>query len=274
LTFFETVEQIIDDEILSSLQEDGKSGSTINKYFSVITQMFKRAKDRGVVNYVPDTPTQQVINTPREPYENSELNLINNRCKEEFNKTKDMFFLECKDYFNLLRSAGFRPGLEPLNMKRSDYQFIKDRDNPETDILKFTVRNTKTKPIHYPIANDFFTKHMFSEILNRHKNLKDDDYLLFPFIEDRKTLKNRTGKTFSRFSKDLNLYYHKGGTRPLYSIRHTYATEQWKKGTTIEDISKLMNTSPRMVMSVYLGNTDEALVQLHKRIPKKLKVVK
>ena len=115
---------------------------------------------------------------------------------------------------------------------------------------------------------------MFSEILDRHKNLKDDDYLLFPFIEDRKTLKNRTGKTFSRFSKDLNLYYHKGGTRPLYSIRHTYATEQWKKGTTIEDISKLMNTSPRMVMSVYLGNNDEALVQLHKRIPKKLKVVK
>ena len=47
-----------------------------------------------------------------------------------------------------------------------------------------------------------------------------------------------------------------------------------KKGTTIEDISKLMNTSPRMVMSVYLGNTDEVLVQLHKRIPKKLKVVK
>ena len=182
----ETVEQIIDDEILSSLQEDGRSGSTINKYFSVLTQMFKRAKDRGTVNYIPDTPTQQVINTPREPYENNELNLINNRCKKEYEKTKDMYFLECKDYFNLLRSAGFRPGLEPLNMKRSDYEFIKDRDNPETDILKFTVRNTKTKPIHYPIANDFFTKHIFSEILNRHSNLKDDDYLLFPFVKDRK----------------------------------------------------------------------------------------
>ncbi len=270
----ETVEQIIDDEILSSLQEDGRSGNTINKYFSVLTQMFKRAKDRGMVNYIPDTPTQQVINTPREPYENLELNLINNRCKKEYEKTKDMYFLECKDYFNLLRSAGFRPGLEPLNMKRSDYEFIKDRDNPETDILKFTVRNTKTKPIHYPIANDFFTKHIFSEILNRHSNLKDDDYLLFPFIKDRKTLKNKTGKTFTRFSKDLNLYYYKGGTRPLYSIRHTYATEQWKKGTVIEDISKLMNTSPRMVMSVYLGNSDEALIKLHKRIPNNFKVVK
>ena len=270
----ETVEQIIDDEILSSLQEDGRSGNTINKYFSVLTQMFKRAKDRGTVNYIPDTPTQQVINTPREPYENNELNLINNRCKKEYEKTKEMYFLECKDYFNLLRSAGFRPGLEPLNMKRSDYEFIKDRDNPETDILKFTVRNTKTKPIHYPIANDFFTKHIFSEILNRHLDLKDDDYLLFPFIKERKALKNKTGKTFSRFSKDLNLYYYKGGTRPLYSIRHTYATEQWKKGTVIEDISKLMNTSPRMVMSVYLGNSDEALIKLHKRIPNNFKVVK
>ena len=270
----ETVEQIINDEILLSLQEDGRSGSTINKYFSVLTQMFKRAKDRGTVNYIPDTPTQQVINTPREPYENNELNLINNRCKKEYEKTKEMFFLECKDYYNLLRSAGFRPGLEPLNMKRSDYEFIKDRDNPETDILKFTVRNTKTKPIHYPIANDFFTKHIFSEILNRHSDLKDDDFLLFPFIKDRKILKNKTGKTFSRFSKDLNLYYYKGGTRPLYSIRHTYATEQWKKGTVIEDISKLMNTSPRMIMSVYLGNSDEALIKLHKRIPNNFKVVK
>ena len=270
----ETVEQIINDEILLSLQEDGRSGSTINKYFSVLTQMFKRAKDRGTVNYIPDTPTQQVINTPREPYENNELNLINNRCKKEYEKTKEMYFLECKDYYNLLRSAGFRPGLEPLNMKRSDYEFIKDRDNPETDILKFTVRNTKTKPIHYPIANDFFTKHIFPEILNRHSDLKDDDYLLFPFIKDRKTLKNKTGKTFSRFSKDLNLYYYKGGTRPLYSIRHTYATEQWKKGTVIEDISKLMNTSPRMVMSVYLGDSDEALIKLHNRIPNNFKVVK
>ena len=91
--------------------------------------MFKRAKDRGMVNYIPDTPTQQAINTPREPYENNELNLINNKCKKEYKKAKEIYFLECKDYYNLLRSAGFRPGLEPLNMKRSDYHFMKDRDN-------------------------------------------------------------------------------------------------------------------------------------------------
>ena len=52
---------------------------------SLITQMFKRGQQRGLVNFVPDTPTQQVINTPRVPYENEELNLINNRCREEYN---------------------------------------------------------------------------------------------------------------------------------------------------------------------------------------------
>ena len=46
-----------------------------------------------------------------------------------------------------------------------------------------------------------------------------------------------------------------------------------EKGTVIEDISKLM-TSPRMVMSVYLGNSDEVLIKLHKRIPNNFKVVK
>ena len=98
---------------------------------------------------------------------------------------------------------------------------------------------------------------------------------MFPNIKDRKSLKHKTGKLFVRFSKELNLYHHKDGTRPLYSIRHTYTTEQWKKGTTIEDIATLMNTSPRMVINVYLGHTDEALVQLANRRGKgKLKVVK
>ena len=272
-TDLELVEDIINDELLSKLKDDGKTGNTINKYMSLITQMFKRGQQRGLVNFVPDTPTQQVINTPRVPYENEELNLINNRCREEYNKTRDIFFLESKDYYNLLRSAGFRPGLEPLSLRRKDFQFISSPNNPDDAKLKFTIWGTKTKPIHYPIANDYFAKNIFPEIVNRHQNLTDDDYLLFPFVKERKSLKHKTGKLFVRFSKDLNLYHHKGGTRPLYSIRHTYATEEYKKGTSIEDIAVLMNTSPRMVLSVYLGHTDESLVQLANRRGK-FKVVK
>ena len=53
-------------------------------------------------------------------------------------------------------------------------------------------------------------------------------------------------------------------------IQNKRSTEQWKKAITTQDISKLMNTSLRIVISVYLGNTDEALAQLHKKISQEL----
>ena len=93
-------------------------------------------------------------------------------------------------------------------------------------------------------------------------------------MKDRTRLKQSTGKLFVRFSKDLNLYFYKGGTRPLYSIRHTYATELYKKGTSIDDIAQLMNTSARMITGVYLGHTNQALINLIKRVPTKLKIIK
>jgi site-specific recombinase XerD len=270
------VERIIDDEVLSDLKEQGKSGNTINKYMSVLTQMYKRAKDRGTVNVIPDTPTQEVINTPRIAYENLELNLINRQCDELANTKKDIFFLDCKDYFNVCRSAGFRPGLEVLNLKRKDYKFLTDSKDPNYKVLEYTIWGTKTKPIHKPVANSFFTEKIFPEIINRHigAELKDDDYLLFPFLKDRKRLKNKAGKLFVDISKKLQLFYKDGGTRPLYSVRHTYATELYKKGAKIDDIATLMNTSPRMVMSVYLGLTSQNNVNLHKRVYGNMKIIK
>ena len=274
-TDLELVEDIINNDLLSQLKDEDKSGNTINKYMSVLTQMFKRAKDRGKVNFIPDTPTQQVINTPRYPYENQELNFINERCRELNIKEIDDFHLHSKDYYNLCRSAGFRPGNEPLSLRRKDCEIISSPNNPNDKKLKFTIYNTKTEPYHYPIANDWFLKHIYSEINERHKEYQNDhDYLLFPHIKNRRTLQHKTGKLFTSISKDLNLFYHKGGTRPLYAIRHTYATEQYKQGTIIDDIATLMNTSPRMVLNVYLGHTDQSLINLANRRGNNFKVVK
>ena len=72
----------------------------------------------------------------------------------------------------------------------------------------------------------------------------------------------------------LQLFYKDGGTRPLYSVRHTYATELYKKGAKIDDIATSMNTSPRMVMSVYLGLTSQNNVNLHKRVYGNMKIIK
>jgi integrase len=271
---FELVETIINDQILSDLKDLGKSGNTINKYMSVLNQMFKRAKDRGIINVIPDTPTELVMNTPRHPYTNQELNLINRKCDEEYSKKEDKFYLELKDYFNLCRSGGFRPGLEVLNIKKRDFQYLTDAKNPKLRVLEFTVYNTKTKPTHKVTCNPFFTDKIFPEILERN-SIKDDDYLLFPNEKNRNNLKNKVGKIFTRLSKELGLYYFKdGGTRPIYSIRHTYATELYKKGVTIQDIATSMNTSERMIMSVYLGLSDQTLVERHKRVYGNMKIVK
>ena len=56
-------------------------------------------------------------------------------------------------------------------------EFISSPNNPNDRKLKFTIWGTKTKPIHHPIANDWFAKHIFPEIINRHKDkeLTDDD---------------------------------------------------------------------------------------------------
>ena len=51
-------------------------------------------------------------------------------------------------------------------------------------------------------------------------------------------------------------------------------TELYKKGTPVEDIAELMNTSSRMILSVYLGHTDQSLINLAERVPNKFKLVK
>ena len=51
-------------------------------------------------------------------------------------------------------------------------------------------------------------------------------------------------------------------------------TELNKKGTPVKDIAELMNTSARMIIGVYLGHTDQSLINLAKRVPSKLKLVK
>ena len=47
-----------------------------------------------------------------------------------------------------------------------------------------------------------------------------------------------------------------------------------KKGTNIDNIIQLINTSARMITGVYLSHTNQALINLIKRVPTKLKIIK
>ena len=267
----EELEDKISNDVLYYLKDNlNVEYSTINKYFSIIRQMCQRAKDRNVLNVVPEIPTLAVITKDRHGYLPLEQNLINKELTQQSMLKEDKFLLEVKDYLNLCRCAGFRPGLEVLNIRNKHITEIADIKNPKIRTLRFDVYFTKTKPKYSYTANFNFYDQLWPEIKSRHSNRSPDDYLLFPKVQNRNALVARIHKIFTRITMSLKLFYHpKDNTsRPVYSYRHTYATELYKQGYSISEIASSMNTSERMIRETYLDNTDAVLIERAKLLNK------
>ena len=276
-SYFEDVDYYNNDQLLTAvsdivenLRREGIKDTTISKYTNTISLMFKRAFNNAVIKTMPDLKevvTLKKVNAVRPSYMNNELNMITRQCQEEYNSTKDNFFLELKDYINLLRSAGFRPGIEPLKIKRHQFNFITDKENPTEPILVFTLFGTKTKPRHTLTCHPYFTKNIFiPEIQKRNPNAKQDDYLLFPNVRDRQQLYERIRKNFTRISTELKLYVRNGATRPLYSIRHTFITQRYNQNAPLQVIARQSGNSPEIIQSNYLDESNEMLVSEHKKL--------
>jgi len=254
------------EDMVENLRMDNKTDNTISKFTTVLSNMFNYAIKNLVMKSRPDFPMLKIINNARPSYFNNELNLISKRLTAEYEKTEDKFYLETKDYINLIRSAGFRPGLEPLRIKKFQYRFIKDKKAKE-QILVFTLFNTKTKPKHQLTCHPYFTKYIFPEIVNRNPNTNADTYLLFPNYQNRQKVYNRIVKIFTRLSKELHLYYRNGLTRPIYSIRHTYIKNRYAENPqSLEVIARQSNTSPKMIHRNYLDEDDIMMVEEYRKM--------
>jgi len=252
--------------LTNDLKQDGKTDNTITKYMSILNQMFKRAQNIGVLKSIPDMPSLSVINTPRQSYFNEELNKINRELERLYEKQKESEYIYIKDYLNLIRSGGFRPGIQPLMIKNFQYQYLTDKTNPDEPILQFTLFNTKTSPKHKLTCHPFFTKNIFPEIVNRHKESSSEDYLLFPNHKNRRSLYARISKIFIRVSSSLGLYHRNGATRPLYSIRHTFISNRYNDNAPLEVVARSANTSVKIVKKNYLDNEDTMMIKEHKRL--------
>ena len=276
-SYFEDVDYLNHDQLLSAvsdivenLRREGIKDTTISKYTNTISLMFKRAFNNAVIKKLPDLKevvTLKKVNEVRPMYQPNELNMITNKCREEYNETKDKFFLELKDYINLIRSAGFRPGVEPLKIKRHQFNFITDKENPTEPILVFTLFGTKTKPRHTLTCHPYFTKNIFiPEIQKRNPNAKQDDYLLFPKFDNRQRLYERIRKNFTRISSELGLYVRNGLTRPLYSIRHTFIKQRFDQNVPLQVVARHSNTSVDIINKNYLDDSEEMIVSEHKKL--------
>jgi len=270
---YRNIEELDDaiEELKENLKQDDKTDNTISKYFNILSLMFRKAVENNVLSKMPYFPPLKVVNQVRHSYQNKELNLINRKLDDEFKRTEDKFYLHMKDYINLIRSAGFRPGIEPLKVKNFQCKYVLNRETKENDILSITLFNTKTKPKHRLFCHPFFTKNIYPEILSRNPNTTPEDYLLFPHtVENKKNIYQKIGKAFTRISKELNLYYRGGSTRPLYSIRHTFAKNNYVANAPLSVIAKQMNTSEKMLHSNYLDDDDIMLSEeYNKMYPKK-----
>ena len=254
------------EEMKENLKQDNKTDNTISKYFNILSLMFKKAVDNNVISKMPYFPPLKVVNQVRHSYQNAELNLINRKLDEEYKRTEDSFYLDMKDYLNLIRSAGFRPGLEPLKVKMFQCEFILNRKTNLKDIYAIKLFKTKTGKNPRLFCHPFFTKNILPEILKRHQR-SAEDFLLFPNSElTRRSLYAKIGKTFTRLSKELGLYYRGGTTRPLYSIRHTFAKNNYISNAPLSIIARQMNTSEKMLHSAYLDDDDILLSEEYNKM--------
>ena len=261
------------EELKENLKQDDKTDNTISKYFNILRLMFKKAVENNVLSKIPYFPPLKVVNQVRHSYHNDELNLINRKLDSEFKRTEEKFYLHMKDYVNLIRSAGFRPGIEPLKIKNFQCQFVLNRKTNQKDILAITLFNTKTKPKHRLFCHPFFAKNIYPEILSRNPQPSPEDYLLFPQTdENRRKIYQKISKIFTRISKELNLYYRGGTTRPLYSIRHTFAKNNYVANAPLSVIAKQMNTSEKMLHSAYLDDDDILLSEEYNKMYSKKNV--
>ena len=254
------------EEMKENLKQDNKTDNTISKYFNILSLMFKKAVDNNVISKMPYFPPLKVVNQVRHSYQNAELNLINRKLDEEYKRTEDSFYLDMKDYLNLIRSAGFRPGLEPLKVKMFQCEFILNRKTNLKDIYAIKLFKTKTGKNPRLFCHPFFTKNILPEILKRHQR-SAEDFLLFPHSKlNRRSLYAKIGKTFTRLSKELGFYYRGGTTRPLYSIRHTFAKNNYISNAPLSIIARQMNTSEKMLHSAYLDDDDILLSEEYNKM--------
>ena len=165
----------------------------------------------------------------------------------------------------MLRSGGFRPGLELLKVRRNQVGFITDPHNPKTPIMKIALLETK-KDRHTLTVADWFRDEVYPNIINRYQNSNSFDYLFFPKAENRDKLFNRIRKNFERISDKIGLYDVNGQKRPIYTFRHSFISNRRSKEVDPNVVALHSNTSPEMIVKHYQDMSDSNLVRIHKKI--------
>jgi integrase len=203
-----------------------------------------------------------------------------------------------RDTVLILANTGIRAGKEIVNLKWSNLDII-EADGKE--MLQFSLTHTKTmkktgkrrKVIAYQSRDTQSQKKTYgvfeplSRIASRFDDTKDLDWNdlfekdidIFRLPSTKEVVSyDRLGKSFVALLKRCPYKGRKeglyrasnGNSRSLYSLRHTYATMRLKDGMTMEDLSRNLGASIKMIEDHYGHLTPEMVpLRYSEKITKK-----
>jgi integrase len=234
--------------------------STVTTHNSAINRVFNLALERGWIarTKIPKLRNNGKKGTAREAFSLSEYKSLTSYMphwvdKGHTAKTNQMRDL-LRDYILVLANTGIRHGTEAFGLKWRDIEWItKDGER----YLQFTVKGKTGKGL--PIARQN-TEDYLRRLQQRRPNLAKltfDDLLkkkvnekVFVLADGTET--NSLAGTFRILMRDSGLLKDTNGqTRTLYSLRHTYATQELYAGTDIHTLAKQMGTSVLMLERHY-----------------------
>lgn len=243
------------------------SNSSMNKICVVLRAIFKVAVQQKAINQadVPkisklvDGQKQKSKHDSRRPaFSKAEYDKLVHHLKNWHLETEDKEQIERRlllnDYVLILANTGIRPGTESDGLRWKDIQTVTQDGN---SYIQLNIDGKTGK--RQPIAMDR-TKKYLERIKKRrtdflgHAPNKNEHVFSLP---DGTPVKNDYFRAaFKRALIAFGLLEDSyGKNRSPYSLRHTYATLRLAKGVGLEELSKNMGTSYKMIQDHYSHTT-------------------
>lgn len=216
-------------------------------------------QERALSNRRPTFTRQEwnTISTNLFHYANNQGKLKGKRVNAWHLKRRMMF----RTFILLLTSTGLRVG-EARKLKWQNIKFRFDTTK-NADVLEVHVEADTSKVLEARVAIGFSP--LISEVMREWKRdteFAEPNNLIFYNVKEGMQTEIDFSGNWKLFLQQLDMWTNeKGQNRPLYSLRHYYATMRLEEGTEIYHLAKLMGTGIKQIEQHYGHVATESLIE-------------
>jgi integrase len=238
-------------ELAADLQKKGLSPASIKMMLHFTRKVLKHAHKLDLLDRLPIFPTITVHDNPR-PWFSSEqyahlrktvVNEIKNHAVVRAHPVTD----EMRYLITFMVNTFLRPG-DIKNLKHKNIDVVDKSDAKYLRISPSTGKTNTSPTVSMPDAVGIY------ENLRHLNGDTPDDYVFFPKLKNRDFALQTMRRQFDHILKEANLKKAaSGGSRTLYSLRHTAIMFRLTKGDSIDPLTLARNarTSVQMIERFY-----------------------